>query len=200
MNKIFIIFFLLLTACNKSTPVYDKISKDAVILAFGDSITYGTGSSESDNYPNILSFLSKHKVINLGVPGEISRDGLNRLPSALDQYDPEIMILIHGGNDILRKIPEQKTAQHLKQMIKEARLRDIKVVMLAVPKPSLFLLENAEFYQKVAEQQKVPIDLETLPQILSTKELKSDTIHPNSMGYRIMAKNIYNLLVETGAL
>ena len=200
MNKIVVIFFLLCSACDKSTLVYDKISQDAVILAFGDSITYGTGSSEAANYPNILSALSKHKVINLGVPGEISRDGLSRLPSALDEYDPEIMILIHGGNDILRKIPEQKTAKHLKQMIKEARQRDIKVVMLAVPKPSLFLLENAEFYQKVAEQQKIPIDLDTLPQILSTKKLKSDTIHPNNLGYRLMAENIYNLLLETGAL
>ncbi len=75
-----------------------------------------------------------------------------------------------------------------------------KAVMLGVPKPSLFLMDSAEIYQQVAEQQKIPIDLETLPKILSTNHLKSDAIHPNAEGYRLMAENIFNLVIESGAL
>ena len=201
MHKAFlIIIFLLLSACNKSAPVFEKLSPGAVILAFGDSLTYGTGASQKGDYPTILSSLSFHEVINVGIPGEISRDGLTRLPDLLDEYQPELLILIHGGNDMLRKISRQQTANNLEQMINEAKHRNIKVVMLGVPEFSLFLLDSADIYQQVAEQHKVPIDLETLPEILSTNNLKSDTIHPNNQGYRLMAENIFNLLVETGAL
>ncbi|WP_233144749.1 GDSL-type esterase/lipase family protein [Methyloprofundus sedimenti] len=138
-----IIVFLLLSSCGRPTPpVYDKISQDAIILAFGDSLTYGTGSSESANYPSLLSTLSQHKVINAGITGEISHIGLKRLPVLLDKYQPELMILIHGGNDMLRRIPQQQIASNLRQMINEARQRNIKVVMLGVPKPRFFFIKQ----------------------------------------------------------
>lgn len=199
-NSFLVPLFLFLLACDKPVPVFEKISQDAVILAFGDSLTYGTGTSQNAAYPSILSTLSSHEVINDGLPGEISGDGVKRLPGLLDEYQPELLILVHGGNDMLRKIPQQQTADNLNQMIDEAKDRDIKVVMLGVPKPSLFLMDSAEIYQQVAEQQKIPIDLDTLPKILSSKHLKSDAIHPNADGYRVMAENIFNLLIETGAL
>ena len=191
---------MFLTACDKPRPVFEKLSPDAVILAFGDSLTYGSGASQNADYPTILSTISSHEIINAGIPGEISQAGLNRLPDLLDEYQPELLILIHGGNDMIRRIPQQQISDNLKQMINEAKLRNIKVVMLGVPKFNLFLLNSAEFYQQLADEQKVPIDLETLPKILSTNTLKSDTIHPNNEGYRLMAENIYKLLVDSGAL
>ena len=201
MNKFFIyLIILFLSACDKPNPVFEKLSPGAVILAFGDSLTYGSGASQNADYPAILSALSSHEIINAGIPGEISREGLNRLPDLLDKHQPELLILIHGANDILRRIPQQQISDNLKQMIYEARQRNIKVVLLGVPEFNLFLLSSAELYQQVADEQKVPIDLETLPKILSTNSLKSDAIHPNNEGYRLMAENIYNLLVDSGAL
>lgn len=201
MNKIFLlVILLLLSACGKSTAVFEKLSPDAVILSFGDSLTYGTGASKNADYPSVLSKLSSHKVVNAGIPGEISRSGLIRLPGLLDQHQPELMILIHGGNDILRKISEQQTRDNLNQMINLASQREIKVVMLGVPKPSLLLLSSSEIYRQVAETQKIPVDLNTLPEILSSNDLKSDAIHPNNEGYKLMAENIFNLLVRSGAL
>lgn len=201
MNKaILMLTFLLLVACDKANPVFQKLSKDGIILAFGNSLTYGTGASKDTNYPAILTQLSGHKVINAGIPGEISLVGRNRLPALLDEYQPELLILIHGGNDLLKKIPHQQTRANLTQMIMEARQRGIKVVMLGVPKPSLILMGSAKFYQQVADKTKTPIDLDTLAKILRSNRLKSDSIHPNSEGYRIMAENIFNLLQVSGAL
>jgi len=201
MKKPLLLFiFLFLPACEQSTtPVFERMSPGAVILAFGDSLTYGTGAAKNTDYPSILSALSEHKVINAGIPGEISRTGLRRLPALLDQHQPELLILIHGGNDMLRRVPEQQTASNLRQMIDMAKQRNIKVLMLGVPKPRFFLLSSAEMYQQIAEEQQVPIDLEILPQVLSDNTLKSDTIHPNSEGYRLMAENIYSLLMDIGA-
>ena len=195
------LIFLFLSACEQSTPpVFEKISQGAVILAFGDSLTYGSGAPKNTDYPSVLSALSQHKVINAGIPGEISRTGLRRLPALLDQHQPELLILIHGGNDLLRRIPEQQIASNLRQMISEAKQRNIKVVMLGVPRLQLFLLSSAEIYQQLAEEQEIPIDLETLPEILGDNALKSDSIHPNSDGYKFMAENIFSLLVNAGAL
>jgi len=201
MKITYILFIsLLITACDKAAPKFERISQNAIILAFGDSLTYGTGVSEDNSYPSILSQLSSHEVINAGVPGEISQAGLNRLPALLDEIQPELLVLIHGGNDILRKIPKQQTHANLMKMIDTANQRNIKVVMLGVPKPNLFLMDSAEVYHQIAEQQSTPIDLETLPDILSNNQLKSDMIHPNQQGYKIMAENVFNLLKETGAL
>lgn len=202
MKKVLLLVLtLLISACdNKPDPVFNKLSQEAIILAFGDSLTYGSGASKGANYPSVLSVLSTHTVINAGIPGEISSKGFSRLPALLDKHQPELLILIHGGNDMLRKIPQQQTSDNLKQMINEAKQRNIKVVMLGVPKFNLFLLSSSEIYQQVAEEYNVPIDLESLPHILSDNALKSDTIHPNDQGYRLMAENIYELLVEAGAL
>jgi acyl-CoA thioesterase-1 len=192
--------FLLLTACGEPSKTLTKLPDDAVILAFGDSLTYGTGASAEHDYPAILAGLAAREVINEGVPGEISGDGLKRLPALLDEYQPELLILIHGGNDILRNIPNQQTADNLNRMIVEANSRHIEVVMLGVPTFNLLKLNSADFYQTVAETRQIPVDLNTLPDILGDNSLKSDMIHPNDAGYQLMANNIFNLLRQTGAL
>jgi lysophospholipase L1-like esterase len=195
-----VILVLLLSSCKERVNPLPKLSGDAVILAFGDSLTRGSGASANNDYPSILAGLSKHEVINEGVPGEISADGLKRLPALLDNYQPAMLIVIHGGNDILKKIPGDVTANNLKNMINEAKSRNINVVMLGVPKPGFFFLESAEIYQKLAEENNITTDLDTLPDILGDKKLKSDPIHPNNEGYKLMATKIFELLKDTGAL
>jgi acyl-CoA thioesterase-1 len=199
-----ILFFLpllmTLASCSKPAHSLNKLPNQAVILAFGDSLTYGTGASRQRDYPSILAKLTSRQVINAGRPGEVSGDGLRRLPALLDRHQPHLLILIHGGNDMLRRIPAEQTAENLKQMIALARDRQIGVVMLGVPSPNIFWLASADFYQTLAETWKVPIDLETLPEVLGDNSLKSDLIHPNDQGYERIATQIHGLLVESGAL
>lgn len=110
------------------------------------------------------------------------------------------MILIHGANDILRNIPREQTEANLTRMIAEAKQRNIKVVMLGVPTFGLFSLvglsslESAKIYQQVAETEKVPIDLESLPAIIDKRELKSDEVHPNGQGYQRLGDAVFKLL------
>lgn len=191
---------IILTACSKSSDSLSKLPDQAVILAFGDSLTYGTGASPQRDYPSILAKLTTREVVNAGRPGEISGDGLKRLPALLDLHQPDLLILIHGGNDMLRRIPAEQTAENLKQMIALARDRQIGVVMLGVPKPNILWMSSADFYQTIAETMEVPIDLETLPEVLGNNRLKSDLIHPNDQGYERIATQIHGLLVESGAL
>lgn len=201
--KIFLIAVALLCgcmACNKSAPTINKLPDNAVILAFGDSLTYGTGASAQHDYPSILAQISGREVINEGVPGELSAQGRQRLPALLDEYRPNLLILIHGGNDILQQIAVDQTRDNLKAMIAEARQRNIPVVMLGVPAFGIVFLQSAKVYEELAASEGVPNDLDSVPSILANNALKSDAVHPNDAGYRLLAENIAALLQKHGAL
>ncbi|HBA64922.1 MAG TPA: arylesterase [Methylococcaceae bacterium] len=202
MYKILLLigFYLSINACSESPPTLSGLPENAVILAFGDSLTYGSGASDGDAYPRVLSNLIDREVINEGISGETSQSGAQRLPALLDEYRPDLLILIHGGNDMLRKIPVQETIDHLNSMIAEAQQRNIGVIMMGVPKPALFLLDSAEFYRTIAEQNGIPADLNTLPELLGSTEFKSDPVHLNPAGYKKLAEKIRDLLIKTGAL
>ena len=189
---------LLLTGCD-NTPRLDRLSSDAVILAFGDSLTYGTGAREDQSYPAQLETIVGRQVINAGVPGEVTATGRNRLSEQLDQHQPALLVLCHGGNDMLRRQDRAQTVANLKAMIDEARHRNIAVVLLSVPQLGL-LIDPAPFYSEIAAAYKIPCENEIISDILATRGLKSDTIHPNAAGYKMLAESIAKLLHKSGAI
>lgn len=196
---IFISIFVILSACSSDNPKIPLLPSDATILAFGDSITYGTGAGRNESYPNILETLSGRSVINAGIPGEITVEGKKRLPDLLEEYSPDLLILCHGGNDMLRQMNSKDMQENLRSMIREAQNRSIPVILISVPKPSIFL-SSADGYEQIAEELGAHLEDDILADILSNNALKSDQIHPNAKGYKILAEAIYKLLQENGAL
>ncbi len=200
MKKLALILLVsVLAACGGSSNSLTPLSNDATILAFGDSLTFGTGTTPDKSYPAVLQELSGRKVINAGVPGELSAEGLVRLPGLLEEHDPDLLVLIHGGNDMLRKKNLDKAAENLKSMINLSRSKGVQVVMMAVPNPTL-ILSPAEFYEVVAEETGVPIETDAIADVLQFPANKSDTVHPNAKGYRQMAERLYALLQDYKAL
>jgi lysophospholipase L1-like esterase len=188
-----------LAGCGGSAPKLSKLPADAVVLAFGDSLTFGTGAQPEASYPAVLEKLIGRKVWSAGVPGEVSAAGLARLPSALDYYQPKLLILCHGGNDFLQKLGDAQAAENLRAMIRLARERGIDVVLIAVPKPGLFPAPP-DFYAEIAKEFRLPYEDAALKAILRDKELKSDVAHPNARGYARLAEAIAALLKKSGAL
>ena len=138
-------------------------------------------------------------MVNSGVPGEVTGEGLSRLPEVLDKEKPALLILCHGGNDMLRRLDRQKTANNLRTMIRLARERGVAVVLIAVPAPGLSP-SPPSFYREIAVEMDLPIEEETLIKVLSDGSLKSDYIHPNAAGYRKLAESIAALLKKSGAV
>ena len=190
---------LLLPACGDSGPGMTPLSDSAVVLAFGDSLTAGYGTSSSESYPARLASLSGLNVINAGISGEVSALGLKRLPALLDKHAPDLVILCHGGNDFLRKLSMTDMENNIREMIRLAREKGAEVMMLGVPKPGLFL-SSYEAYERIANDTGVVFIDDLLPEILGDKSMKSDTVHPNRLGYQVMAETIHAELKDRGAL
>jgi len=192
--------FALCSACSKPVPHLTRLAPDAVILAFGDSLTFGTGANASESYPAVLADLTRRRIINAGIPGELSAEGAQRLDDLLDREQPQLLILCHGGNDLLRKRDPQQTRAQLRRMIESARQRGIAVVLIGVPEPKLFNRHSAPYYAALAEEFRLPLEAETLARIVGDNALKSDGIHPNAQGYRQLAQAVYVLLQQAGAV
>ena len=123
-----------------------------------------------------------------------------RMSHALDRFHPDLLILIHGGNDLLRRLDGKTTETNIAAMVAEARDRSVDVLLVAVPKPGLTGPTEAGLYRTVAEELRVPLEPDALEEILDDWELKSDLIHPNARGYRILAERIAAALQKAGAL
>ena len=195
-----VLIIILSCSCTKDNPVYPPLADDAVILAFGDSLTYGTGADDTQSYPAVLSQLTGRKIINAGIPGEVTVEGKRRLPAMLDKHLPELLILCHGGNDLLRKLNPDKIRANLEAMIEASLQRNVPVLLIGVPEFGIMFLESAPVYETLAEKYALLYDGEILPELESDNDLKSDRIHPNADGYRLMAEAVYTLLQDSGAV
>lgn len=200
MKKSYIFIILLLIGCGSDVPILSPLSPDAVVVAFGDSLTYGVGATTDKNYPAILSQLIQREVINAGISGERTAQGLARLPEILEKHQPDLLILCHGGNDILQKTGEAQAADNIIAMIQMAQDYETQVILIGVPKPKLFLSSAASFYAEIATKMKIPYDGKIMSKVLSKNSLKSDLIHPNSKGYQKIAEAIAELLQQAKAI
>ena len=201
MNKyLFFLSIIILTisGCGEKTSL-SPLPNDSAILAFGDSLTYGYNVAKNESYPAKLSTLTGLEVINAGVSGDVSNQGLKRLPKILEEHRPQLIILCHGGNDLLHKLDIGEMESNLRNMIQLSLDRDIPVILLGVPKPGLFL-SSFDIYKEIAISMDVIFIEDLIPDILSDKSLKSDTVHPNKEGYSLIAEEIYSLLLDTGAI
>ena len=198
--NLFFVFLLasIVASCSDKAEL-QALDADSTILAFGDSLTYGTGTSRNKAYPAVLQRLINRKVINAGIPGEISKNGLSRLPGLLAKHHPELIIICHGGNDILRKLDLSKTRDNIQQMINLARQNNSQVMLIGVPEFGLFL-NTVPIYQALADENQVPISNDILGDIIGNNSLKSDHIHPNTQGYQLLAENIHVVLKQSGAM
>lgn len=195
---VLVMWLAFLAGCG-SGPKLPKLPTDAKVLAFGDSLTFGTGANTDQSYPAVLQGLIGREVVNAGIPGEISADGLERLPGVLDEVQPKLLILCHGGNDFLRNLGDKGAADNVRAMAKLARERGISVVLIAVPKFGI-MFSPPEFYEQIAQELGLPVVPDTLSQIIRDNALKSDQVHPNGQGYRLLADAVAERLRAAGAI
>ncbi len=187
-----------LVGCERAASL-SRIGPDDVVLAFGDSLTYGTGAGTAQSYPAQLERLIGRRVVAAGVPGETTAEGLRRLPAVLDEHSPTLVILCLGGNDFLRRRDETQTRANLRAMLELLAERRVEVVLVGVPRGLIFG-EAAPLYADLAREFRVPLEERVMGDVLRNRALKADPIHPNGSGYARIADSVAQLLRRAGAL
>ena len=129
-------------------------------------------------------------MINAGINGDTSQDGLERLPALLEDSSIKLILLCFGGNDMLQNVPLGELKSNLKKMIQMAKKKNIDVILISVPKISPLGLSSLPLYSTVATEEKIELMDDILVHVLSRASLKNDYIHPNAKGYKYMADKI----------
>lgn len=158
-------------------------------VAFGDSLTLGSGAGEGGSYPAQLARRLGISIQNLGEAGETSADGLRRLAD-VEALNPQVVLLCFGGNDVLQNLPRSQMFANLGAMIDRLHARGSFVVLIGVRGPSLVGDANAKGFKELAEQKEVKHVANILEGILGQPSLMSDYVHPNDAGYAKIAERL----------
>ena len=191
-----------LAACSKQQKLA-AFPAGSRVLAFGDSVTYGTGASTGEDWPTLLSDLTGWRIANGGVPGDTAQASISRMGSLLEEHKPVLVIIEIGGNDFLRRRSESAVKQDIKTLIGLARSAGAQVVLVGVPSLSLITVvagkaADAPLYGELGKEENIPVIGDVFSDVLSRPELCADKIHPNAAGYRRMAADIYSSLKQFG--
>lgn len=174
-----------------------------VIAAFGDSLTEGFGVDPGQSYPAVLQRELDargygYRVVNLGVSGDTTTDGLARLSTVLD-YKPRIVILEFGANDGLRGIPVDRARANLEKMITALRDSGATVILAGMTLPpnygSDFIRRFEGMYRDLAAQYGLPLIPFLLEGVGGTgRYMQRDGLHPNAEGNVKVAHNVLEVL------
>ncbi len=180
-----LLFAVLLAACRHAPPNLNSPGHTIVVL--GDSMAAGVGSGPGEAYPDLLAARLRTEVVNAGVSGNTTADGLARIGDVLAE-DPWMVIVELGGNDFLRQVPPEQTERNLRAILD--RLIAGRVVPMLVEMDAPFAARYREIYGRLGDEYHVPVVEDVFGEIERDPSLKSDQIHPNAAGQRKLAEAI----------
>ena len=184
--------FVLLAGCARH-KIINEDSKGTNIICFGDSITYGYGAEDDQNYPAFLAKITELPVINSGVDGESSTKALMRIETDVLNKDPLLVIIEFGGNDFLDKVPIETTISNIKKMIDAIYARGAMVALVDIS-AGVVLGDYRKIFLKIAQEKKTIFVPGLFRGIITNPALKSDFLHPNEKGYYLMARRVYQAI------
>ena len=187
-----VIALIVLAGCMKR-EIKNVNSNGKNIICFGDSITYGYGVKPEEGFCPILSKMVTMPVINAGIDGDTSTEALRRFKADVLDRQPYLVIIEFGGNDFLRKTPMEVTVSNIQQMVSAAQEQGA-IVAIADISAGLFLREYRVALSKLAAKNNAIFIPSILSKIITNPALKSDFMHPNSEGYKIVASKIHRYI------
>jgi acyl-CoA thioesterase I len=192
-----------LAGCRNGAPAGSPLASGASVLAFGDSLTFGTGADPENAWPARLALKSGWRVANAGRPGATTETGLQALEGALTETRPSAVILGLGGNDFLRGIDPARTEANLVDLVGRCKAEGARVLLIAVPRPSVIAavarsLSDHPVFETVGKRHHTPVLADAWSEVLSQPSLRADPIHANAQGYERFTMLLLARLGELG--
>jgi len=189
--RYFLLISALIVACGGDR--FEKIrnirSSGETIICFGDSLTEGVGAGTGENYPTVLSRRLGMPVINAGRRGDTTAQALQRLSEAVLRKRPRLVVVLLGGNDFSRRVPRHETRKNLEEIVRRIQAQGAMVAIAGI-RLGFFTDEFSAIFEETAEQFGALYIPQVMKGVLRDASLRSDSIHPNAGGYRLMAERI----------
>lgn len=185
---------LLLLFLNRDWDKHPPTAGSAII-AFGDSLVAGVGASEGNGWVPLVARELNVEIVNDGISGDTTATALDRLEKDVLTKDPRIVIVLLGGNDILKKIPREEMFENLEVIIDRIQDRGAAVLLIGV-QGGLIGDSNKKDFKRLARDKGTWLILDILDGIFGDPNLMSDYIHPNDAGYAKVADRIAPVLRE----
>ncbi|MCP6720301.1 MAG: GDSL-type esterase/lipase family protein [Patescibacteria group bacterium] len=170
-------------------------SAGETIVAFGDSLVEGVGSSAGHDFVSLLSEKIGVPIVNAGRSGDTTSMALQRLGSDVLSRDPDIVLVLLGGNDYLEGVAKSETFGNLNLIIDRIQEEGAIVAILAI-QGGLFQDDYRGSFTRLAEEKGAAYVPNVLRGIIGRADLLSDSVHPNDKGYKIMADRIEPVLQD----
>jgi acyl-CoA thioesterase-1 len=186
---------LVFAACMALTGCGRTKVASGTIAFLGDSITAGYGLDPGQAYPSLIT-INGMTMLNLGVSGSTTDDGLARLKTYFDSGgDARLIVIALGANDILHGADLAGTEANLHRLIQACKAHRVPVLLCAINIPFKFAAEG--LFDRVASAEHVPL----LPDLMQGEEtqsqyLQEDGAHPNADGQKIIAEKMQEALLK----
>ncbi len=159
------------------------------VVAFGDSLTFGFGSTKGNDFVTLLSSRMGIPIANRGVPGDTTVAALGRIDSIL-ALNPGVTIVYLGGNDFLRRVPIDETFGALETIVMKLQEQGSVVVLVGI-RGGLINDQYARRFEDLSKKYKALYVPDLMFSIIGQKDQMHDSIHPNDAGYARIAESIY---------
>ena len=179
--------------CTRSN-IANLESRGTSIVCFGDSITKGKGVDPDQSYPADLSKMTNYPVINAGINGDITFEAVKRVQSDVLDRDPLLVVIEFGGNDYLNKVPLAESVKNIEEMIKMIQAKGAMVALVDISN-IIFMQEYRQELKQLSIKYRTIFIPQILDDIVTNEKLKSDAIHPNAKGYKIVAYRVYRGII-----
>lgn len=180
------------------------VAEAPAVLVFGDSLSAGYGIDVDQSWVALLQNRLdaqgyEHRVINASISGETTEGGKTRIGSALERFNPELVILELGGNDGLRGFPVTVMKENLREIVVTARANGAAVVLLGIRIPSNYGARYTQgfegVYRELATELAVPWIEFFMDGVALNKDLmQDDGIHPNADAQIILLDNAWPVI------
>jgi lysophospholipase L1-like esterase len=149
----------------------------------------GTGSINNGDFVSVLSKKIGRPIVNLGIYGNTTAQGLARIDEVL-AYNPGVVLVLFGGNDYLHDVPRNEVFQNLDTMVRKLQSHGAVVILLGI-RGGIFADPYDPLFRKLAKTRGTLYVPDVLSGLIGNTKYMSDAVHPNNLGYDIIASRIY---------